>query len=106
MGRVADATAGALKRGGWIKRSRTTVTTAAAMALSSKSFGMVNLKGTYLFGKGLAEAKFKFDKHFNPALNKETHRVRLTIPGAQIIGFITDEVPKSPNPDPKYSFDK
>jgi len=81
-------------------------TTAAAMALSSKSFGMVNLKGTYLFGKGLAEAKFKFDKHFNPALNKETHRVRLTIPGAQIIGFITDEVPKSPNPDPKYSFDK
>ncbi|WP_395145274.1 hypothetical protein [Armatimonas sp.] len=79
--------------------------TDAMISLNSKSFGMVNLNGTYLFGKGLAKADVKFDSYLTDAsTNKKTYRVRFTCPGVQIIGFVCDTVPKSPNPDPKYKF--
>lgn len=80
--------------------------TEAAIALSSKSFGMVNLRETAIFGQAIKSGvKFEFKTGINdPRVPGKSVGVNITCPGVQIIGFLCDLVPKSPNPDPKYKF--
>nr|WP_309688778.1 hypothetical protein [Armatimonas sp.] len=66
------------------------------------SFKSIGLGGNLLFGQDNSDIRFQVFPHTEEG--KKTYVARAEYPGVEIIGFICDVLPKSPNPDPKLNF--
>lgn len=74
----------------------------AERTLRFDNFGPVTLHGALLFGRGKADAICRLSGTYKDG--KQVFGSGITYPGEEIIGFICDQVPNSPNPDPKYTY--
>ena len=71
----------------------------AELRRKMRSLGPFSLFGKLLFGRGTPQAQSEIR-----ALAAGRYETVVSFDGAQIIGFFCERVPKSPDPDPKYTY--